>query len=114
MREERGSCELERRLKGRQVGQMMGRDSPGSAGKPSRLKLKVLSKNPMLKVLTLLVFRRCKARDGEREESQEKNHDTDLKRSFQVISSREIDEIYFADTQNKCLSDGVGSSLVYF
>ena len=31
---------------------------------------------------------------------------------MQVISSREIDEIYFADTQNKCLSDGVGSSLV--
>ena len=107
MREERGSCELERRLKGRQVGQMMGRDSPGSAGKPSRLKLKVLSKNPMLKVLsehcsvlTLLVFRRCKARDGEGEESQEKNHDKDLKRSLKVISSREI---FFADTQNKCL-----------
>ena len=52
VREERGSFELERRLKGGQVGQMMGRDSPGSAGKPSRLKLKVLSKNPMLKVLS--------------------------------------------------------------
>ena len=92
MREERGSCELERRLKGGQVGQMMGRDSPGSAGKPSRLKLKVLSKNPMLKVLTLLVFRRCKARDGEREESQEKNHDTDLKKSLHAgnLKSRNI------------------------